>query len=103
MFTFRYKDGSEKKYTTDQMDDLVKTEIIRRILEEVNAKGSARVGYHTEQVLNKPQFSIAPNVISKIEAKIIQDRHYISRPYFKSQGDYEILRNPNYKNEILQE
>jgi hypothetical protein len=102
-FTWKFADGTEKSYTRDELDAIARERISKSILEEVNLKGSARVGYHAEQILNRKQFSVEPNILSKIEAKIVQDKRYISRPYFKSQGDYEILKNPNYRHDLWHE
>lgn len=75
-----------------------KTEIIRRILEEVDQNGSARVGYHVQQVMRKDKI-IPYNIKSKLEATIVASRKYISRIHPNFKNDFEILINPNYEEE----
>lgn len=89
-----------------EITDEQKKVIIANILKEVNTKDSARVGYHAEQFLKVAQFSLPPNILSKIEAKIRQDKRYQSRQYIgnsKAIGDYEIIKNENYAFEWMKE
>ncbi len=79
-------------------DEEIQDIIIAHIIAEVESRGSARVGYHAEKILDVPKFSLPYNIISKIEAKIILDKRYKSRPYpAEPDKDYEILLNPDYK------
>jgi hypothetical protein len=78
--------------------DSDKQEIITRILTEVENQGSARVGFHATEVLNRDE-PVPYNIKSKIEATIISSRQYISRPHPNFRNDFEILKNPNYNEE----
>jgi len=82
--------------TTEERDRIVaaiKSEV------EIEDKASARVGYHAETILAiKP---VPYNVISKIQAKVIQDKKYLSRSHPKIQGDYEIYKDPHWKEETV--
>jgi hypothetical protein len=71
--------------------------VISSLLEKVERIGAARVGFHCEKVLGYSQFGTPINVISKVEASLIQDTRYKSRPYPKVSGDHEIYKNPDYK------
>jgi hypothetical protein len=82
-----------QEYTDD-----AKAEIIKRILLEVNEKGSSRVGYHAQQVLGKDK-TIPYNIKSKLEGTIVASRKYISRLHPNFKNDFEILVNPNYEEE----
>lgn len=79
-------------------NDITREEIIRKILEEVHSQGSARVGFHAEQILasEKP---IPYNIKSKIEATITSKKKYISRDHPNFKNDFEIMINPNYEEE----
>lgn len=81
----------------DDYNDASKLEIIERILQEVDSKGSSRVGYHAEHVLTKRP--IPYNIKSKLEATIIQNRRYTSRPHPNFKNDFEILKNPHFSEE----
>jgi hypothetical protein len=80
------------------MTDEEKREIIERILNEVKNKGSARIGFHAEKILKtKPPYSD----ISKIEGTIVSSKKYKSRPHPTIHNDFEILKNAEYRNELL--
>jgi hypothetical protein len=77
-----------------------RSQIITSIIDEVEEKGSARLGYHAALVLNmdlaKP---VHIHIKSKIRGKLIADGRYLAGPHpnprFKD--DYEVTVNPDYK------
>jgi hypothetical protein len=79
------------------MNEDEKQQIIENIKQEVQKAGSARVGYHADQILKPNNAPVPYNIKSKIEATITASSKYISRPHPNFKNDFEIKLNPNYK------
>lgn len=75
-----------------------KAEIITKILAEVEANGSARVGQYADEVLKRAN-PIPYNIKSKIEATIVASKKYKSRPHPRFKHDFEIMLNPDFSEE----
>ncbi|MGN6419323.1 MAG: hypothetical protein ACTHMC_17625 [Pseudobacter sp.] len=80
------------------MNDSQKKEIIEAVINEVEDKGSARVGYHAEIILKRDSHSpVSYSIRSKIEGTIVASKKYKSRPHPKFRDDYEIIKNHDYE------
>lgn len=80
-------------------------QIIQNITQEVEDKGSSRVGYHADQILKEEYEgkAVPYNIKSKIEGKITANKKYRSRPHPKFDNDFEITLNPDYKEQTWEE
>ena len=70
------------------MTELDKDRIVKAIKSEVKIAGSARVGYHAEQILG--QNPIPHNIKSKLEGTITRSTKYVSVVHPNFPDDYEI-------------
>ncbi len=70
------------------MTELEKSQIVKAIKAEVKIAGSARVGYHAEQILG--QNPIPHNIKSKLEGTITRSTKYVSVVHPNFPDDYEI-------------
>jgi hypothetical protein len=73
--------------------------IIQNIINEVNEKGSSRLGNHAELILKDSLNgkAVPYNIKSKIRGKLIADGKYITTAHPRFTHDFDVTVNPDFK------
>lgn len=85
------------KYLMKEFTEEIKPVIVAAIIDEVDRKDYARIGYHAETILNRRKFTVDEAILSKIEIAVTKNTMYLSRPHPKHKGDYEVFKDPRFK------